>query len=750
MKRNLLVMLSIVAMLLAFISCTNDNSSGLPDTEASAVAEKIDPVQLMNDALAGKVDGATVKFRQAKDVATLIAVVEFKDATYNGFMISTGRLSYTLTGNLTGSSFRATSYAVTTEVELSISEASTGATATTVSIEVPETTTTSTGSTVTATVTTDTEGEVTVSVSNVSISLPSSGAQVTVGGNDVTETIDPEPDDREPEVVNNWPIRVSIGKHPSYEANAKLSSASYSNRIITVTTTLDDLDSYPSDDPSQEGDAKWIGLLISVDGVDIKSVSYGDHDIGDADVAEAIGAGGTEDDFVLWIRAEEVLTTPKTFTLSRAGVEDITITVNVIDQGSESHPIEIDASNFNILGESKSNLHYVLTSDITLPKSAGIEEFYGVFNGNGHTISFSDSSADTEMPTLFGVLYNGARIENLSIDYGDNSSFIKPLSFGCAGTVVIDDVTIDGTVVAKENNTAPFVVYLGYDYTDTPFDLTLSNCVNSVDIEDSTNTHWGIGPFISGPKYLHDDVLAESSVTITDCHNEGIISGGQVGWAFGNNDGVSSLNKITISGCSNRKGGSVTGYISAGAIAYDGDASLTKYDNADVDDSFTDASMVNDLGSAMNGSTASYTAEGAVTVNFSSSLPTITSAKVIGRYFIEAFADEACMKKLGHMTYSIVLAEAETSGSSSLSMQMGAVNAVDDEYEGITGPLKTGTIITIGDQHYVYVGDMIQDWGTVHSCLDKGKTHTSDPSSVFVILYDGDEAVGSIKATLAN
>ena len=206
MKRNLLVMLSIVLMLLAFISCTNDNSSGLPDTEASAVAEKIDPVQLMNDALAGKIDGATVKFRQAKDTATLIAVVEFKDATYNGFMISTGRLSYTLTGNLTGSSFRATSYAVTTEVELSIADASTGSSATTVAIEVPETTTASTGSSVTATVTASTEGEVKVSVSNVSISLPSSGAQVTVGGNDVTDSIDQKPADPEPVGPTYLPI----------------------------------------------------------------------------------------------------------------------------------------------------------------------------------------------------------------------------------------------------------------------------------------------------------------------------------------------------------------------------------------------------------------------------------------------------------------------------------------------------------------------------------------------------------------
>ena len=217
MKRNLLVMLSIVLMLLAFISCTNDNSSKLPDTEASAVAEKIDPVQLMNDALKGKISGATVTFRQVKDAATLIAVVEFDNATYNGFKISSGRLSYTLVGDLTGSSFRATSYKVTTEVELSIAEASTGAAATTLAIEVPETTTASTGSSVTATVTANTEGEVKVSVSNVSISLPSTGAQVTVGGNDVTETVDPEPE--KPPVVKYVTVTLTIPEGESSTAS---------------------------------------------------------------------------------------------------------------------------------------------------------------------------------------------------------------------------------------------------------------------------------------------------------------------------------------------------------------------------------------------------------------------------------------------------------------------------------------------------------------------------------------------------
>ena len=121
MKRNLLIALSIILMLFAFTACSNDNSSGLDDAEAADIAKQINPVELLNDALVpGKVKGATVTFREAKAAATFIATVEFTNASYNGLTISSGRLSFTLTGEYTGTSFSATSYRVTTEQELRV------------------------------------------------------------------------------------------------------------------------------------------------------------------------------------------------------------------------------------------------------------------------------------------------------------------------------------------------------------------------------------------------------------------------------------------------------------------------------------------------------------------------------------------------------------------------------------------------------------------------------------------------------
>ncbi len=181
MRKKLVAILSIALMFLAFASCTNDSSSRLPYEEAGAIAAKIDPVQLINDALEGKIDRATVTFSQAKAAATFIATVEFDNATYNGLTISTGRLSYTFNGELSDSGyFRASSYRITTEQELSVVDES----AVPVTIEIPETTTASTE----------------VEMTRVSISLPSSGAEVTVGGNDVTESIPSKPEPEEPDV----------------------------------------------------------------------------------------------------------------------------------------------------------------------------------------------------------------------------------------------------------------------------------------------------------------------------------------------------------------------------------------------------------------------------------------------------------------------------------------------------------------------------------------------------------------------
>ena len=333
MKRNLLIALSIILMLFAFTACSNDNSSGLDDAEAADIAKQINPVELLNDALVpGKVKGATVTFREAKAAATFIATVEFDNAEYNGVTIASGRLSYTLTGEYTGTSFKATTYSITTEAGLSIRS---GKTTTSMEISVPKTT--ATNAVFSATMTVNADGSVSADKIQVSITL-SSGSSVTVGGNDVTDKVPSAPSvdtPDEPVVENDWPISVRVGTNTGHENNDKLSSAAYSNGTITVTSTLSALDSYVSSNEGQPGASKWIALLISVDGVDIKTVSYEDNPpVDDAAIAEANAVGGNGKEFVLWIRAEQVLTTPKTFKLSRDGVDPITVTVNVVDDSA--------------------------------------------------------------------------------------------------------------------------------------------------------------------------------------------------------------------------------------------------------------------------------------------------------------------------------------------------------------------------------------------------------------------------------
>ena len=380
MKRNLLIALSIILMLFAFTACSNDNSSKLDQTEAADIAEKINPVELMNDALAGKIDGAKVTFKQTKAAATFIATVEFTNASYNGLTISSGRLSFTLTGEYTGTSFSATSYRVTTEQELRVVDEGADTTTVAVAIEISETTTASTGSTVSVMVDTssvDEEGNIEdFTVTKVSISIPETGAQITVGGNDVTEEVPSAPVEDTPDepVVNNWPISVRIGAHVNHPAN-KAAEADYKNGTITVTTALSELDSYLSDNATEaeKGKSKWIALLISVDGVDIKTVSYGVQPIDEAAVTEANGAGGNGDEFVLWIRAEQVLNEPKEFKLSREGVDPITVTVNVVDKGSGSNPTTLTVTNGEELVSAIEKASTTEATTINVNSDAGIQ-----------------------------------------------------------------------------------------------------------------------------------------------------------------------------------------------------------------------------------------------------------------------------------------------------------------------------------------------------------------------------------------
>ena len=104
------------------------------------------------------------------------------------------------------------------------------------------------------------------------------------------------------------------------------------NINVTVIGGVNALEEWESTDPSQQGaDHKWIALDIDTGVDDITKLNYNGTRLTDQDVADAAAWGLGEGHFILWLRAEEVAVTPKTFILGGPGVVETTVTITVAD-----------------------------------------------------------------------------------------------------------------------------------------------------------------------------------------------------------------------------------------------------------------------------------------------------------------------------------------------------------------------------------------------------------------------------------
>ena len=115
--------------------------------------------------------------------------------------------------------------------------------------------------------------------------------------------------------------------------NQNKTKIAYKDGVITLTIDggVDSLETFVSSDPEQAalGAKPWIALDIDTETNDIKTVKYGDYQFTDADVAEADSWGFAKGHFVLYIKADDVQTEPKKFTLSGDTIETTEITIQI-------------------------------------------------------------------------------------------------------------------------------------------------------------------------------------------------------------------------------------------------------------------------------------------------------------------------------------------------------------------------------------------------------------------------------------
>ena len=113
-------------------------------------------------------------------------------------------------------------------------------------------------------------------------------------------------------------------------ANNGKASISLGDGVLTVTADVDELEESESSAPGQ-GTHKWIGLGIGTGLSSVALAKYNGEQLTDADASEATSVGLDQaGEFVLYIRAEEVVDTPKVITLKADGYAEVVITIRVV------------------------------------------------------------------------------------------------------------------------------------------------------------------------------------------------------------------------------------------------------------------------------------------------------------------------------------------------------------------------------------------------------------------------------------
>ena len=110
-------------------------------------------------------------------------------------------------------------------------------------------------------------------------------------------------------------------------ANNAKAAVSLADGVVTIAADVDALEESESSAPGQ-GTHKWIGLGIGTGLSSVALVKYNGSQLTEADADEAASVGLEQPgEFVLYIRADEVVDTPKTITLQADGYGEIAVSI---------------------------------------------------------------------------------------------------------------------------------------------------------------------------------------------------------------------------------------------------------------------------------------------------------------------------------------------------------------------------------------------------------------------------------------
>lgn len=137
---------------------------------------------------------------------------------------------------------------------------------------------------------------------------------------------------KEAGIVSKDLFDVTVGTIPNeigdiFTNHSKIESINLNEGTVTIKVPVDELIAFDSNNPEQ-GIHKWIGLSIGTGLSSITDVIYNStYALAQVDVDEATAVGCPAGSFVLWLKCDEVVDTPKVITISKPGYKTETLTI---------------------------------------------------------------------------------------------------------------------------------------------------------------------------------------------------------------------------------------------------------------------------------------------------------------------------------------------------------------------------------------------------------------------------------------
>ena len=151
----------------------------------------------------------------------------------------------------------------------------------------------------------------------------------------ISFTIEKEPLSVTVTKADKAPTGLTAFPTEKFQANQNAVIVEQTGNTVTVSGPLAALQSYAQ--PGQGDSHKYVALFVDTGEENLEGILYdGAGFTYDPDMVYYSKFGVGAGTFVQWIKAEEVVNTPMSFTLSKEGKADTEITTNFIDEGSSS------------------------------------------------------------------------------------------------------------------------------------------------------------------------------------------------------------------------------------------------------------------------------------------------------------------------------------------------------------------------------------------------------------------------------